>query len=106
MISDEQRDLISAGAEGKLNELQQPLLEKIILEDGEARLLYHKLSAVNETLGRIQSVTPPKEMKIQIMSHIKANPRYRSSPESVFAGIISRIIEPFVNPRRITVFAG
>ncbi|MCH9031772.1 MAG: hypothetical protein IIB00_05880 [candidate division Zixibacteria bacterium] len=106
MINDQQRDLISAGAEGKLDELQRRQLDRIIAEDNQAKALYHKLSAVHETLGRIQSVTPPQEMKAQIMSHIKANPRNQTSRESVFAGIISRIIEPFVNPGRITVFAG
>lgn len=106
MISDDQRDLISAGAEGKLNELQRPQLDRIIAENDEAKLLYHKLSAMNATLRRVQSVTPPQEMKTQIMSHMEANPQKQVARESVFAGMISWIIEPFINPGRITAFAG
>lgn len=70
MIDDKYLEMIHHAAEGKLGENQRIELERYLAEHEDARRMYDELVALRESLNRLGTVTPPAEIKEQVMRRV------------------------------------
>lgn len=70
MITEKQQELIHASFDKPLSGFQRRKLERLLADSAEARELYSKLNAMQDSLAAVAPIEPPQSLRATIMSEI------------------------------------
>src|SRR5438128_10549390 len=75
MLTETDRELITAAVDGVLDDRQEPAFRSLVAESAEAAALFHKLQTHARRLRELRRVPAPAGLTDAVLDRVRAEPR-------------------------------